>query len=107
MEDSLYLIISLVVEGQDFPFTVYDQTQCHGLYASGRKLRLDLSPEYRGKFEADQAVKDTTGLLGIDQIHVYFAWIFDRVENGGLCNLLKDYASGVLLLESQRLEKMP
>jgi hypothetical protein len=53
MEECIYLIILLRIECKDFPFAVHDQTQGHGLYASGRKLRLDLSPKHRRQFEAD------------------------------------------------------
>ena len=96
-----------MIECENLPFAVHDQAQSYGLYTSCRKLRLDLSPEYRRQFESYKTVENSTCLLGIDQIHVDLAWVFDGVEDGRLCNLLKNNSFGILFIELQSLEKMP
>ena len=47
MEHGLYLIILLLPECHYLPLSVDDKAQRHRLYPSGRKFRLDLSPQHR------------------------------------------------------------
>ena len=95
------------VECGDFPFPVHDEPQRHRLHAAGGELGLDLLPQDGGEFEADQTVEDATGLLGLDQVHVDVAGIFDGLEDGVLRDFVEDDTAGLLLREAEGLAQMP
>ena len=51
--------------------------------ASGRQPFSHFFPKERGKFVADNTIQDPAGLLGVNQILVYFARVFDgRLDRG-------------------------
>ena len=107
MEMCLYLIICFVVECEDFSFPVDDESEGYRLNSAGRKLRLDLSPEYGRELESDKSVENSSCLLGIDKVHVDLTGILDCVEDRRLCDFLKYDSSGLALVKPQRFEKMP
>lgn len=107
MEDGLHFVVGLVAESHDLLFPLDHKPQRHGLHAARRKLRLDLSPEYRGKLEAHKPVKDSARLLCVDKVHVDGARITHRVHDRILCDLVENDSSGLLLLKSESLEEVP
>ena len=107
MEQGIYLIICFVLEVQDLPFLVHDKTKGYRLYTTGGKLRLNLSPKHRRQLEPDKTVQHAACLLGINEVHVYVPGIFYGGKYGRLCDLKTYYASCVLAVESESLEKMP
>ena len=107
MEKGVNPVERFPLEGQDFPFAVHDQAQGDALYASGRKFRLDFAPEHGGEFEADQAVEDAAGLLGVHQVHIDVPGIVDGLEDGCLGDFVEGDAPGVFLPEPEGLEQVP
>ena len=107
MEDSIYLIILLFLEVQDFPFLVHNKAEGHRLYTAGGELRLDFPPEHRREFESDQPVQDPSCLLCVHEIHVDFTRRVDGMKYGRSCNLMEHNPSCVFFLESESIVKMP
>ena len=98
MERAVYLIILFSLESDDFPFAVHYESERDTLYTSCRELRLNLSPEHRGKFESYKSVQNTTCLLGIHEIHVDASWIFYGTQNRIFRDFMEDDSLGVFFL---------
>ena len=98
MEDSVSLVILLLLEGHDFPLPVYDEAESDALHPAGRKLRLDFPPEDRREFETYEPVQDPAGLLGIHKVHVNVPRCLDCVENRILGDFVEYDSLGVFFL---------
>ena len=70
-------VIGRGLEIHDLALALDDQPYGHALNASGRQRRLDLFPQNRRQFESHQTIQNPARLLGIDQIQVDRARIFD------------------------------
>ena len=83
-----------------------DDAGRHRLHAPRRQARHDLFPQHRADFVTVEAVQDTAGLLGVDQVVVELAGVLGRVADRGLGDLVKHHAlDGDLRLE--RFQKVP
>ena len=107
MEQGLYLIISFIIESQNFSFLIHHESESDRLHAAGRKLRLYLSPQNRRKFKTYKSVQYAACLLGVHKVHVDVARIFNRVEDSVLGDLVENDTLGVLLLKVKGFEKVP
>ena len=107
MEHTLYPIKRLVLESHDLFLPLDHQPQGDRLHTTGRKLRLDLPPKHGGKLKTNQPVKNTTRLLGVDQIHVYVTRILDGIQDGVFCDLVENDSASAIFFETECLEQMP
>src|SRR5262249_59020760 len=62
--------VFLLIERLDLALALHDQTQSHGLHASGRKSAPDFVPQERRNLVADNAVQHAPRLLRIHQVAV-------------------------------------
>ena len=73
-------------------FPVDDHAGRHRLHSSGRQAGTNLAPQQGGDFVADQAVENTAGLLGVDQVSVQLAGMAQGVVDSVFGNLVKHHA---------------
>ena len=106
-EDCVRLVVGFPVEGHDLPLPVHYKPQGHALHPSRRELRLNLSPEDRRHLETYQPVQNPSGLLGIDEVHVYVPRVLDGIEDGLFGNFVEDNPFCILVLESENFVEMP
>ena len=74
---------------------------------SGGKTALDGLPQQRADLITNDTVKNTSCLLGIDQIHINLTRLLDRGLDRGLGNLIEGDAHGLLHGNPQRSCQMP
>ena len=97
----------LCLEGVDFTLALHDETHGHGLHTSGGQCGLDLAPQDGRELKAHDAVQHATGLLGIHQVEVDVARMFDGPQDGALGDLMEYDSLGVLRIEFQHLVQVP
>ncbi len=107
MEERLDLVVGLVLESHDLLLPFDHKPERDRLHASGRELRLDLSPQDRGKLESDKPVQNPARLLGVDKIHVDGTRIPDGVHDRVLCYLMKDDSPCLCLFQPESFVEMP
>ena len=107
MEDGGRAVVRLALESENFPFAVDDESQCDALYASGRELRLDFSPENRRKLEAYETVEHASCLLRIHEVHVNVPRVFYCVQNRILGDFVEYDSSGAFFFQAESFIEMP
>src|SRR6202000_3228881 len=85
--------VLLFNERLDLAFTLDDQVQSDGLHTSRGKATPHLVPQKRRGLVADQAIKDATRLLGIDQVGVDVTGVQESVLNRTLGDLIKGHSA--------------
>ena len=86
IEGPVFLLLELL----DLALALDDEAEGDGLDASGGESAADLVPQQGRDLEADQAVEDAAGLLGIDQVPVDLAGMGEGLLHG----LLGDFVEG-------------
>ncbi len=86
VEGPVFLLLELL----DLALALDDEAEGYGLDASGGEAAADFVPQQRRDLEADEAVEDAAGLLGIDQVPVDFAGMGEGLLHG----LLGDFVEG-------------
>ena len=85
-------IVCLRLERVDLALALDEKAKRHRLNASGRKLAVvlarDVLPEERRDLVAHYAVENSPRLLRVNERHVDVARLGDRLENGGLRDLV-------------------
>ena len=76
---------------QDFAFAFTDHAQCDRLHTAGAGAFFHLRPEQRTDHITDQPVKHPARLLRINQIHIDFGGILERLFDGALGNFVKGH----------------
>ena len=99
--------VFLRLEGADLVFTIHDQTGGHGLDAAGRKASSDLLPQQRRQLVTDDAVQNTSCLLGIYQIVVNISGVCNGFPNHLLGNLVEGDTVCFGVREIQEFLQMP
>jgi hypothetical protein len=85
----------LGLECADLVLPFHDQTKRDGLNASGRKAAHDFAPQKRRKFVSDETVEDPARLLGIHQIFINGARMFERIQDRFFGDLVKNNPFGI------------
>ena len=93
-------------KGVDFLLPFDDQLQCHRLNAAGG-FGFDLGIEQFGKLETDNTVKDSSGLLGMDEIHIDRPRIFERFGYGILGDLMERDTVQIICRKTEFLRQVP
>ena len=93
--------------GVNFPLAVHDDADPNTLHPACTEFGPDLAPQHRAEVKSHEAVQDASGLLGVHQIDVHLTRRFDRLQDGGLGDLGKHDALGLLGLQSERLHEVP
>ena len=91
----------------DFTLAVHDDADPHALHPTRTQFGPDFAPQHRAQVESHEAVQNAARLLGVHQINVHLTWRFNGLQNGGLGDLRKHDALGLLGLQSQRLHEVP
>ena len=81
-------------EGPDLPLSLNDQSNCWRLHASGAQSASDPLPQQRRYLIADDAINDSTGLLGIDAMHVDRRRVGEGCLDLGLRNRVERHTFG-------------
>ena len=88
-----------------------DQAKRHGLHPSCRLSPRQLAPKHRRQGKADEIIQRSSGLLGINQIHIQITGVIDTVQNGAFSNFIKDHPLRMDVMKAvvvfQRLHDMP
>ena len=90
---------------ENLAFSVDDEPHCNRLHSSSRQASAHFGPEQWRDFIADEPIENTSGLLGVDPIHIDTVSIFNSRECRGFCNLMELDALGFWELE--QFGKMP
>ena len=102
-----YLVMRGFLEVLNLLLAFHYQPYGHRLHTSCGERRFDFAPQDGRNFVTHKTVEHTASLLGVDEVHVDVARIFDGVKYGGFGYLVENYAFGVFVLEFQRLVQMP
>ena len=94
VEDRLEVPVGRGAEGDALTLTVDDQTGGDRLHTARRQLRHDLLPQHGADLVAVETVKDSTRLLGIDQVEVEIARVLERGGDRLLGDLVEDHPLG-------------
>ena len=84
-----------------------DKTHGHTLYTAGTERGFHLAPQHGTQLETHDAIEHTACLLGIDQIQVDVAGMFDGVQDGLLRNLMEHDAACMGRLQMEHFRKVP
>jgi len=76
-------------EHLDLGFALADQAQRHRLDAAGRAAAGQLAPQHRREREAHQVIQRAARHVGVDQLVVQFPRVLERLEHGGLGDLVE------------------
>ena len=94
-------------ERADLVFAVHDQTGRNALHTAGGQTALDLAPEERRQLIADDTVENAARLLGVYQVDVDVARVFDARADRLLGDLVEGDALGIAVLELVQLLDVP
>ncbi len=86
VEGPVFLFLELL----DLALALDDEAESYGLDASGGETTADFVPQQGRDLEADEAVEDAAGLLGIDQVPIDLAGMGEGLLHG----LLGDFVEG-------------
>ena len=106
-EPTFHAKVNVRHEVFDGAFALHDHAHRHRLHTAGAESAAHLLPKYRRQFEAHEAVEHPAGLLGVHQVHVNAARIFNGLEDGGLGNFVKYDALGLRNVEVEGLGQVP
>ena len=94
-------------KGADLVLPVHDQLGRHRLHTPGGQTAPHGLPQVRGQLIAHNAIQNTAGLLGIDQIHIQRAGLFDGRLDHGFGDLIECHALYLLHRDAQCIRKVP
>jgi hypothetical protein len=75
----------------DFPFSIADELERHGLHPSCGEPRLHLLPKQGGKGVADKPVDDAPRFLRLDEAHVDVPRVVHRLLHRRLCDFIEGH----------------
>ena len=84
-----------------------DKAEGGGLHTAGGQSLADLAPEDGAEAIADETIKDTSGLIGVDEIDIDAARLVKGAADGVLGDLMKDDAPHPILRNAGGLHQVP
>ena len=102
LEGRLHRAVLRRLEPLALLFPLHQQTQGGALNPAGAQLPPDLLPQHRGERVAEQAVEDTAGFLGTDELLIHLARFGER----GLDGAAGDFVECDALHRNARLQDL-
>ena len=78
------------MERLDLAFPINDEPQRDRLHSPCGEAAAHLAPQHRAESVADDAVQDASGLLCVDQLHIYGARVVEGFLDGRGRDLVED-----------------
>ena len=99
--------ILLRYERLDLALALDDQARRDGLHASGGQPPAHFFPQQRTELVADDAVKNASGLLRVDEVIVDVARLTNAPGDDALRDLVERHTSGFFVRDVEKLLQMP
>ena len=97
----------LTLEIGNLLLAVGNEAHSHTLHTASRQTRLNLAPKHWRKFKTHNAVEHTARLLGVHQIDVDIARVFDSLKNGWFGDFVKHDTARGFGLQAKHLIQVP
>ena len=90
-----------------FALTVHHEAHGHALHAAGAEAGFHFFPQHGAELEAHETVEHPAGLLGVYQVLVHAARVFDGFEDGAFGDFAEYDAPGFGLAQVQGFGQVP
>ena len=107
LEQRKYLPIFLRHKGANFALSLNNEPYSHGLHSSGGQAACHLFPQKRREHITNDAIKKSSGLLGIDPIHVQLSRRGKSLLNGRFGDFAENDPFVALFLTADGFPQMP
>ena len=91
LERSFQIPVAPTAKGASSPLSLYEQADSHGLNTSGREPPGNFLPQQRREGVADQSVEDSSGFLGMHQLHIELTCVIECPGDRLFCDLVKHH----------------
>ena len=91
----------------DLVLSIANRTGRYGLYTSGRQAALDIFPQERAEFIADNAIQDAPRLLRIHKLLIDGARMLDGIFHRRFCNFIESDATSTVHRNPEGIRQMP